>query len=129
MKAKIMSLNSKEGLNEYACSKCFSILDEEDKYCWGCGAELDTENIAYDSEDLKRAKLNKIIGGKMIFIILIFLVWFALGFMIGGMVMMSHYERRIMDDSYFTNDERKELDEEQVRVKSTKRTRGRRLAN
>lgn len=39
---------------DYACSNCFAILDEEDEFCWRCGAELDTENIAFSSEDLKK---------------------------------------------------------------------------
>jgi len=54
-KTKIIGLTSKgkKGV-DYACSNCFAILDEEDEFCWRCGAELDTENIAFSSEDLKK---------------------------------------------------------------------------
>ena len=55
IKTKIIGLTSKgkKGV-DYACSNCFAILDEEDEFCWRCGAELDTENIAFSSEDLKK---------------------------------------------------------------------------
>ena len=57
MKTKIMGLTTKEGIGvDYDCSNCFAVLDEEDEFCWRCGAELDTEDIAYDSEDLKKIK-------------------------------------------------------------------------
>jgi len=59
-KTKIMELTTKGGTRtNYACSKCFSFVDEEDKFCWNCGAEFDTEDIAYDSEDLKTESNQK----------------------------------------------------------------------
>jgi rRNA maturation endonuclease Nob1 len=59
-KTKIMKLNTKdERRTNYACSECFSFVDEEDKFCWNCGAEFDTEDIAYGSEDLKTESDSK----------------------------------------------------------------------
>ena len=59
-KTKIMGLTSKGKIGvDYACSNCFAIIDEEDEFCWRCGAELDTENIAFDSEGLKKIKEKK----------------------------------------------------------------------
>lgn len=61
MKTKILGLKTKgESISEYACGSCFAVLEEEDEFCWSCGAELDTEDIAYDIEDLK-IKFNQTI--------------------------------------------------------------------
>lgn len=36
----------------YACGECFAICEEEDNFCWGCGAEFEGE--AYGREDFRR---------------------------------------------------------------------------
>lgn len=49
-----ISLNNKgHAIDRIACGYCFSIVEEEDEYCWRCGSYFDVEkDPAYDWNDL-----------------------------------------------------------------------------
>jgi predicted amidophosphoribosyltransferase len=40
-------------IHRLLCGECFSEIDGKDRFCWGCGAEIDKDTIgAYGVEDL-----------------------------------------------------------------------------
>ena len=48
----------------------------------------------------------------MIFLLLLLIIFFIIGFGMGILVCLDHYERHVIpEDVYFTKDERKELNE------------------
>lgn len=39
--------------NVYLCGECFAVVEDDDKYCWDCGAEMG-DRTAYSREDLSK---------------------------------------------------------------------------
>jgi len=59
MKVPYLHITRKDdAAGEIACGNCFSILDDEDEFCWNCGAEISEEGVSF-AEDLPTSKKEK----------------------------------------------------------------------